>query len=425
MSNRSLFEINHDYAVRDQADLLPALQRYLNSAGRSNAEALERYGIRVIGMRHHSSNYVIRSEVDGFPPTYLKAAVNELSASSRIPEGGGEEAALVDRIAVAVMRWGTPHFKHTVSANMLKEAIEGALSPLQSRAPGIGGGEDCSLVGSRAEARTPSREADRDREPSDPFSIEAQMAERLNDPEWLAKFNAGEDADRPFLTMVQALRAEEGDSITLLSDNPEGPPNNAVEVCGSWTNWTDRRFSGSSIHQAVLAAYKARLEPQPDPYRGIAPADREPAGQFRKAGVLITYDGEFDTGYRYVAIGDDIRPNWLRGGRVEDMYQNAYDGEPSPDTSASRIADLEAALLYIVETDRHYRKPPSPNPDGGMRGWAGHFAVRVLTGLHGSYTSDEEVREILKSQSKDGAPPQPDPSRGITPVDREPSGGEG
>lgn len=37
--------------------------------------------------------------------------------------------------------------------------------PLQSRAPGIGGGEN-SLVGSRAKARTPSREADRDREPA-------------------------------------------------------------------------------------------------------------------------------------------------------------------------------------------------------------------------------------------------------------------
>jgi hypothetical protein len=71
VSNRTLFEINHDYAVRDQTDLLPALQRYLSSGDRQSAEELERFGIRVIGMRHHSGKYIIRDEVEGFPPTYL------------------------------------------------------------------------------------------------------------------------------------------------------------------------------------------------------------------------------------------------------------------------------------------------------------------------------------------------------------------
>lgn len=58
--------------------------------------------------------------------------------------------------------------------------------------------------------------------------------------------------------MIHALRSDEGDSINLLSDNPDGPPNNAVECCGAWTDWEDRRFSGDSLEAAVRAAYDAR-----------------------------------------------------------------------------------------------------------------------------------------------------------------------
>lgn len=71
MSLRTLIEISHDYSVREQTDLLPALQRYLNSASREAAEDLGRFGIRVIGMRHHSSNFVLDGEPDGFPVSYL------------------------------------------------------------------------------------------------------------------------------------------------------------------------------------------------------------------------------------------------------------------------------------------------------------------------------------------------------------------
>ena len=74
MSFRSLIEINHDYVVRSQTDLLEALQRYLASGSREDAQELEFYGIKVIGMRHHSSRYIIESEPDGFPPLYLPAS---------------------------------------------------------------------------------------------------------------------------------------------------------------------------------------------------------------------------------------------------------------------------------------------------------------------------------------------------------------
>lgn len=71
MSNRSLIEINHDFGVRDKPELLAALQRYLSSANREHAEALERFGIRVIGMRHHTGNYIMDGTPDGFPAHHL------------------------------------------------------------------------------------------------------------------------------------------------------------------------------------------------------------------------------------------------------------------------------------------------------------------------------------------------------------------
>lgn len=72
MSNRSLIEVNHDFRPDDEPGFLPALRRYLNSGCRETAEALEPFGVRVIGMRHHSGNFIIDGEPDGFPVQHLK-----------------------------------------------------------------------------------------------------------------------------------------------------------------------------------------------------------------------------------------------------------------------------------------------------------------------------------------------------------------
>lgn len=72
------------------------------------------------------------------------------------------------------------------------------------------------------------------------------------------------DAELPLGQLISALRSDEGDSVTLLSDNPEGPPNNAIECCGMWTGWIDRRFEGETLAAALLAAYRAR-QSIPDP----------------------------------------------------------------------------------------------------------------------------------------------------------------
>lgn len=101
---------------------------------------------------------------------------------------------------------------------------------------------------------------------SDPFDFEAQLAERRADPEWVAKWTVGRDKvpltelERHLaeIACIHKLRAEEGDSVTILCDNPEGPPNNAVECCGAWTDWSDRRFHGETLLGALRAAVEAR-----------------------------------------------------------------------------------------------------------------------------------------------------------------------
>ena len=68
MSNRTLIELNHDYAHEmGNTAFLDALGRYLRGGSREAAEALERFGCTVISMRHHSGEFHIPPCTDGFP----------------------------------------------------------------------------------------------------------------------------------------------------------------------------------------------------------------------------------------------------------------------------------------------------------------------------------------------------------------------
>lgn len=82
MSNRTLIEINHDYPITDE--MVKALQIYLRSANRQTADALHPHGVTVIGMRHHSGNFILDGEPDGFPVRYLPRA----ALSDQPPSGG-------------------------------------------------------------------------------------------------------------------------------------------------------------------------------------------------------------------------------------------------------------------------------------------------------------------------------------------------
>lgn len=64
MSNRTLIEINHDYAGEIDAastgEFENAVLAYLRMGSKEAARRLERYGIRVFGMRHHSDGFEIK-----------------------------------------------------------------------------------------------------------------------------------------------------------------------------------------------------------------------------------------------------------------------------------------------------------------------------------------------------------------------------
>lgn len=57
------------------------------------------------------------------------------------------------------------------------------------------------------------------------------------------------------LNLIDALRKDEGHAVTIVCDNPGPGPANAVEVCGDWTEWKDRRFTGNTLLEALSVAY--------------------------------------------------------------------------------------------------------------------------------------------------------------------------
>lgn len=79
-----------------------------------------------------------------------------------------------------------------------------------------------------------------------------------------------EDQDWNIRKYIDFLRADEGDSVTILCDNPDfnGQPNCAIECNGYWTNWEDRRYAGDTIEAALELAYfecrQWRENPPPD-----------------------------------------------------------------------------------------------------------------------------------------------------------------
>jgi len=68
------------------------------------------------------------------------------------------------------------------------------------------------------------------------------------------------EAAQQFVAAVACLTAEEGDCVTILSQNPEGtgPDNHAIDCCGAWTDWQDRRIAGHTVLAALRLAVALR-----------------------------------------------------------------------------------------------------------------------------------------------------------------------
>lgn len=66
---------------------------------------------------------------------------------------------------------------------------------------------------------------------------------------------------------IETLRAEPGNSVTILCDNEDANYKSeqlAVEIVAEWTSWEPRRFYGESVLQCLAKAVVALLPP-PEP----------------------------------------------------------------------------------------------------------------------------------------------------------------
>ncbi|MCI1143182.1 hypothetical protein MOP88_14125 [Sphingomonas sp. WKB10] len=93
--------------------------------------------------------------------------------------------------------------------------------------------------------------------------------------------------------LIQRLRDEEADSVTILCDNPDGPPNAAVECCGFWTGFAERRFEGDTIVAALGAAVAAKDEAARVGYPELAapPVEGLTSGEGHARKVLVDLFG--------------------------------------------------------------------------------------------------------------------------------------
>lgn len=67
-----------------------------------------------------------------------------------------------------------------------------------------------------------------------------------------------DDSARGTLALIDALRADEGASVTICGDNPDGPPNCGIYVNDAWTGWTDVRFEGETLQLCLRNALDAK-----------------------------------------------------------------------------------------------------------------------------------------------------------------------
>lgn len=66
-------------------------------------------------------------------------------------------------------------------------------------------------------------------------------------------------AQTSIIDAINTLRCEEGSSLTIFCQNPEGcgPDNEAITVSAGWTNWEDRRFTGTTLAECFARALVA------------------------------------------------------------------------------------------------------------------------------------------------------------------------
>lgn len=95
-------------------------------------------------------------------------------------------------------------------------------------------------------------------------------------------------------SMIDILRREEGSSLTIFCQNPEGsgPDNEAITVSAGWTDWEDRRFTGTTLRECLAAALAAMPEHcKPGVVMATVQFKKFFAEQDSKGGTFIPLDG--------------------------------------------------------------------------------------------------------------------------------------
>lgn len=141
----------------------------------------------------------------------------------------------------------------------------------------------------------------------------AHTRRRLADVEAIRQrepVNLAEHPDRAAMRFLEELRMGEGDSVTILCDDPEADSTAkrmAIVCNGAWTQWEDRRFYGESIVQCLARGAQAMR---------ITPVDRtlvpdQPIKPHLKAvdaggcapPIIVTVDSDRATDRAYAEAG--------------------------------------------------------------------------------------------------------------------------
>lgn len=120
-----------------------------------------------------------------------------------------------------------------------------------------------------------------------------------------------DSAETALLATINYLRADEGDTVTLVCDNPDfnGQPNNAVDCNGSWTDWNDKRFTGDSLFTALNAAAlaKAVATKTPAPLRpdskGVKISSKPCTWQYTHPFNGVSYTEYYDVAVTWAKFG--------------------------------------------------------------------------------------------------------------------------
>lgn len=127
--------------------------------------------------------------------------------------------------------------------------------------------------------------------------------------------------DSDCMAAINTLRLNEGNSVTLICDNPDfGGPNNAIECSGDWTNWQTKRFTGDRLLtslQSALKAYFAWHGEEWEPTKQLT-ALRTAAAPFEDSRV-VDRDWLIANGFERA---DDTLPVFIR--RINDVTVEAY-----------------------------------------------------------------------------------------------------